>query len=640
LRGLTLVLCAAVWVGALVVHQLSQANGRYDGSWLLVLTSGLVVTALAMTFLVTASRSERRALERLEVAAAELARQERYFRKLVANSTDLVMVTDRAGKLRYVSPSSWHLLGAADTKLVGVPVRNLVHRDDAPILQDTIGRGIASGSGTVGPVELRMRRGDGTYRWFETVTVNLLEDPDVRGVVWTSADVTERRERGEELAAQATHDALTGLPNRTLLFEQLERALLRNAAADTCTAVLFVDLDRFKVINDSLGHSAGDELLVRVAARLRHAVRPGDTVARFGGDEFVVIAEGVAGVAETRQIADRLAATLAAPFHVLGHEVFVSASVGMTMAAPQDTPETLLRDADTAMYRAKDEGRGRSVLFDEQTRRKALDRLTLENALHHAIDRGEMVMHYQPQVDLESGTFIGLEALLRWQHPIRGLLTPEHFMTMAEDTGLVVAIGEWMLTEVCTQAEQWNRMRNGSGPLLMGVNISARELAEPRLVERVERALERSGLAPESLCIEITEGALMQDVEATVRTLRTLKRIGVKLAIDDFGTGYASLGHLKRFPVDSLKIDRTFVDGLGTDPDDRVIAAAVIGLAHALGVTAVAEGVETDVHVAELRALRCDGAQGWLYGRPADARAIEGSVLKVPGGIRSLLDEH
>jgi EAL domain-containing protein (putative c-di-GMP-specific phosphodiesterase class I) len=213
-------------------------------------------------------------------------------------------------------------------------------------------------------------------------------------------------------------------------------------------------------------------------------------------------------------------------------------------------------------------------------------------------------------------------------------------MTMAEDTGLVVAIGEWMLTEVCTQAEQWNRMRNGSGPLLMGVNISARELAEPRLVERVERALERSGLAPESLCVEITEGALMQDVEATVRTLRTLKRLGVKLAIDDFGTGYASLGHLKRFPVDSLKIDRTFVDGLGTDPDDRVIAAAVIGLAHALGVTAVAEGVENEVHVAELRALRCDGAQGWLYGRPADARAIEGSVLKVPGGIRSLLDEH
>ncbi|HEX5614888.1 MAG TPA: EAL domain-containing protein, partial [Acidimicrobiia bacterium] len=256
--------------------------------------------------------------------------------------------------------------------------------------------------------------------------------------------------------------------------------------------------------------------------------------------------------------------------------------------------------------------------------------------LHHSIERGEMVMHYQPQIDIATGAIVGLEALLRWQHPIRGLLIPEPFMELAEDTGLVVPIGEWMLVEVCIQAERWNRLRNGSGPIITGVNISARELAEPKLIERVERALEVSGLAPETLCIEITEGALMQDVEATVRTLRTLKKLGVKLAIDDFGTGYASLGHLKRFPVDSLKIDRTFVSGLGSDPDDRVIAAAVIGLAHALGVTAVAEGVETEIQVNELRALRCDGAQGWLYGRPVDARSIEGPLLHAVGFPASL----
>jgi EAL domain-containing protein (putative c-di-GMP-specific phosphodiesterase class I) len=269
------------------------------------------------------------------------------------------------------------------------------------------------------------------------------------------------------------------------------------------------------------------------------------------------------------------------------------------------------------------------MLFDETARRDALDRLTLENALHHAIARNELVMHYQPQVDLTSGRMTGVEALLRWQHPVRGLLSPKHFMALAEETGLVVEIGEWALQEACNQAQLWLDIARGAGiaPLGVAVNLSARQLGELRLVQRVERALATTGVPADLLCLEITEGALMHDVEATVHALKGLKDLGVRLVIDDFGTGYASLGHLKRFPVDGLKVDRDFVDGLGTDPDDRVITAAVIGLAHALGVTALAEGVETEVQVAELKALRCDAAQGYLYGRPVEDRVVDRLLL-------------
>jgi len=464
-----------------------------------------------------------------------------------------------------------------------------------------------------------------------TFTVFFVEQSSPNGGDWALIDLAvhlakiavERQESQDALAHQALHDPVTTLPNRTLFLDRLSHALSRTGRATTTVAVLFLDLDRFKLINDSLGHDTGDKLLVAVADRIRGCLRAGDTAARLRGDEFTVLCEDVEGQDDAVGVADRLADAMTRPFDLDGDEVFLSASVGIALpTSSDDTAETLLRNADSAMYRAKERGRARHELFDDGMRAGAVARLQVEKDLHRALERDELRVVYQPEVELATGQVVAVEALLRWEHPERGVVGPAEFIEVSEETGLIVPIGEWVIEEACRQGAEWQRLYPDRPPLSVWVNLSARQLASPDLVPTVERALSRAGVGPGSLCLEITESVVMSDAPSSITLLRALKDLGVSLGIDDFGTGYSSLGYLKRFPVDVLKVDRGFVDGLGVDSEDSAIVAAVVSMAHALGMTAVAEGVETAGQVAELRALGCDLAQGYYFARPQPPSAI------------------
>ena len=416
---------------------------------------------------------------------------------------------------------------------------------------------------------------------------------------------------------QAVHDALTGLPNRTLFADRIQHALDAAPRRGTQVAVLFCDLDDFKVVNDSLGHQQGDGLLVEVASRLRSGLRAGDTVARFGGDEFGILLEEVGDVTDAVRVAELVVELLASPFRVGVREHVIGCSIGIALSGPgSDTPEALVRDADAAMYRAKTRGRGGHEVFDEAMRTRALARLRTEAELRRAIAGGELRVHYQPIVTLPDGLLLGAEALVRWQHPERGMLPPADFIAIAEQSGLVVPIGRWVLEEACREAAGW-----ADPGLTVSVNLSPRQVGDG-LIEAVADAITRSRLEPGRLALEITEGTLLEDSDAARGTLKALKALGVQLVLDDFGTGYSSLGYLKRLPLDGLKIDRSFVDGLGTDADDSAIVSAVAGMAASLGLTLIAEGVETDAQLAELRRLACERAQGFLFGRPMGPRGF------------------
>ena len=428
----------------------------------------------------------------------------------------------------------------------------------------------------------------------------------------------ERKEFENRLALEFMHDPLTHLPNRLLFLDRLSQAVARGQRTHADVAVLFLDLDRFKNVNDSLGHDAGDELLVAVARRLEGVLRPGDTVARFGGDEFTILCEDLpheAARARAVEIAQRLLTSVDRPFAVRATETFIGISIGIALTATGDeTPDELLREADAAMYHAKETGRGRAEVFDDTMRARALARHATENALSQAIERGELRVFFQPIVSLHTARCVGAESLVRWQHPERGLVLPADFVPLAEDSGLIVPLGAWVLEQAADQAAQWQLA--GDQAFVVSVNLSARQMAEPDLATRVKAVLENTGARPESLCFEITETALMEDADAMRHVIETVRALGVHFSIDDFGTGYSSLGYLKRFSVDCVKIDRTFVEGISDDEDDRAIVSAVIGLAHALGLRVVAEGVEREAQLAQLVALGCDEAQGYFFAPP------------------------
>jgi diguanylate cyclase (GGDEF)-like protein len=428
---------------------------------------------------------------------------------------------------------------------------------------------------------------------------------------------------------QAVHDALTGLPNRTLFADRVQHALAGARRRGTRVAVLFCDLDNFKVVNDSLGHHAGDELLVLVAERLREMLRATDTVARFGGDEFGILLEDVASERDAMLVAEQVIAVFQQPFQLAAGTHVVSGSIGIALSgAAADSPADLVRDADAAMYRAKLGGRNGYEVFDEGMRARAVQRMSVESDLRGALERDELRLVFQPIVSLADGHVLGAEALIRWQHPERGLLGPGEFITVAEESGLIVPIGDWVLASACREAAAWVAEQ----PLMVSVNLSPRQVS-PRLIDAVAAAITDSGLDPDLLALEITEGVLLGDSDASRGTLKALKALGVHLVLDDFGTGYSSLGYLKRLPLDGIKIDRSFVDGLGTDADDSAIVSAVAGMANSLGLTLIAEGVESLAQVKELQQLACQRAQGFHFARPMDPDAFR--ALIDPRGRRS-----
>jgi diguanylate cyclase (GGDEF)-like protein/PAS domain S-box-containing protein len=434
--------------------------------------------------------------------------------------------------------------------------------------------------------------------------------------------VLDRRRAEEETLHRAFHDGLTGLPNRTLFVHRLQRTLERWGVRASSVGVFVVDLDHFKVINDSLGHELGDALIIEVANRLRDCVRPGDMVARLGGDEFALMCEDATSIERVESMASRIAEELDVPIEIAGRAIHVSASVGIALpSSPNATAASLLRDADVALYQAKDRGRGGYALFEETHRAQAVTRLETESELRRALPAGELRVHYQPTVDLTSGRTTGAEALVRWIHPTRGMIRPTEFIPIAEQTDLIDLVGTWVLREACRQLAEWSSDPVTSS-LTVAVNLSARQLCQPRLASEVALVISQLGVDPSKLCLEITESALMIDLDRAIHAVRELKTLGLRIAVDDFGTGYSSLSYLTRLPVDVVKIDRSFIAAIAHDDQDRAVTRGIIDLAHSLRLTVVAEGVETDEQLILLHQMGCDEAQGYLFARPDVASAI------------------
>jgi diguanylate cyclase (GGDEF)-like protein/PAS domain S-box-containing protein len=503
----------------------------------------------------------------------------------------------------------------------------VVHPDDRQLLREKIDSALYGGEAY--DFEHRVVRLDGRERIVHG-RAEVIRDEEGKPLrmVGTIHDVTERKALEERLEYQALHDTLTGLPNRALFMDRLEHALVRARRRKGKLAVLFMDLDNFKVINDSLGHVAGDKLLVAVADRLRACLRPEDTAARLGGDEFTILLEDLKEVGEATRVAERIAEALRTAFSLDGREMFVTSSVGIALwDDTREHPADLLRNADLAMYRAKHAGKARYEVFEERMNARALERLEMENALRRALDRREFVVHYQPVVALDAGEVVGFEALVRWWRPDHSLMTFDEFVLLAEDAGLIVPIRQWALREVCRQAREWQQQYPGDPPPTMFANLSARQLQDPNLTRIISQIAEDTGFDPRRLELEITESIAMGDAKATAAALEELKALGVRVAIDDFGTGYSSLSYLGRFPVDSLKIARSFVNRLGEDSGITVLVSGMINLAHALGLKVVAEGVETAEQLRQLKGLGCDLVQGNYLSRALPGEAA-GAMLK------------
>jgi diguanylate cyclase (GGDEF)-like protein/PAS domain S-box-containing protein len=552
------------------------------------------------------------------------ARNVSQFRTLVHHASDLITVIDPTGTIVYQSPSVQRLVGHGPGDLMGSSYFDLIVDEDVEHVRSLLGDETTAPESTV-TAEYRLRHADGSSRHVESIVSNLIDDPTVNGLVLNTRDVTDRKILEEELAHQAFHDSLTGLSNRAVFHDRIDHALARSGRHGYRLAVFLLDLDGFKTINDSLGHDAGDQLLIAVAKRLEFQGRTSDTVARIGGDEFGILLEDDADEMRARALADRALSAFAVPFDVRGREVFIRASIGIALSVPGDSaPDELLRNADTAMYAAKAAGKARYEFFRPFMHTQALERFEVQADLERALVRGEFVVHYQPIVDFETGAASGVEALVRWNHPRRGLLGPLEFIPIAEETGAIVPLGAWVLGEACRQTARWRATHAAATDLGVSVNLSTRQLLEADLVTQVRDVLEASGLEPAALTLELTEGSLMQNVEETVAKLRALKELGVRLAIDDFGTGSSSLGYLQRFPIDTLKIDKSFVDGIATDDsEDPALVRAIVQMASTLSLATIAEGIEAADQLEELRSAGCRTGQGYLFARPLQADALE-----------------
>jgi len=580
---------------------------------------GLAIGAVVMTTL-GVLRQLMAVQQNVRLLAETAVRQnEARFRSLVQHSSDVILIIDAGAIVRYVSPSAARVLRYDVTTLPGRSLHSLVDPADQPRVEKFVLEAAGS-TGISVPTEWRFRQPDGSPLHAEVVATNLLTDPTVRGIVLNTRDVSERKRLESELLHQAFHDPLTGLANRALFRDRVSHALALALRQRRHIAVLFLDLDDFKKVNDSLGHSAGDRLLVAAAERFRSCARATDTVARLGGDEFAILVEDAASTSDHEALAERLRAAMAQPFTLGGTEVFVSSSIGLatsggdsTADSPLEAADEVLRNADVAMYAAKRAGKGRIEAYQTTMSADVLHRLELERALRHALEHEELLLHYQPIVSIRSGTVIGLEALVRWEHPEFGHLLPQHFIPLAEETGLITRVGNWVLNEACRQLMEW-RAGGLAGDLWISVNVSSRELLHDRdIASDVARVLEETGLGAGHLVLEITESVLMQQTANALDKLRQLKGLGIRLAIDDFGTGYSSLSYLKRFPIDVLKIARPFIEDVDAGRDHAALAQAIVGLSRTLHLSAVAEGIETARQAEALLELGCEYGQGHLF---------------------------
>jgi diguanylate cyclase (GGDEF)-like protein/PAS domain S-box-containing protein len=562
---------------------------------------------------------DREVMTEISYARRSVAR----FQTLVQNASDVIMIVRPDTTITYQTPSTLRILGYAPGSLEGRQLATLLHPDD--VEQALAGcTAVAVKAGSSVTALWRIRHIDGSWRRIEVITTNLLSDPTVEGMVLTMRDVTERMGLEEELKHQAFHDALSGLANRALFRDRLEHALLRAARSHTALAVLFIDLDDFKLVNDSLGHAAGDELLVTVATRISSSLRAGDTAARFGGDEFAVLLEQISSPDEAFEVASRIIAEVSTVVVIEDHDLTPGASIGIVFSpAGVEDPADLMQAADVAMYAAKAGGKGRYELYRPALKSAILDRLERTADLQRALDNREFELYYQPIVGLEAGDLAGHEALVRWNHPIRGLLLPGQFVPLAEETGLIVPLGRWALREACQQARFWQLRHSRAGAMRINVNVSAMQFQHVDLVQDVATALLDTGLAAEYLVLEITESMLVENVEVIIERLRELKELGVELAIDDFGTGYSSLSYLKNFPIDILKLDKSFVDDIGDATANGALAESIVMLAKKLNLQTIAEGIEDQGQLDALRSFGCQFGQGFYLAEPLTSREVD-----------------
>jgi len=550
-------------------------------------------------------------------------RGEARFQTLVQNASDVILIVRPDTTITYCTPSANRILGYPDGSLEGRQFTTLLHPDD--IEQALAGyTSVAFRAGASISAKWRIRHCDGSWRYVEVTTTNLLSEPTLEGIVLTLRDVSERTDLEEELKHQAFHDALSGLANRALFRDRLEHALARAARSKTSLAVLFLDLDDFKLVNDTLGHTAGDALLVAVAGRLLQSLRSGDTAARFGGDEFAILLEETTGPEEACQAAERLISGLRTPIVIDDHEIQVRASVGIALSqAGRKDPTELMQAADVAMYAAKAHGKGCYEVYQPDLQAAIVRRLDRTADLQRAIESREFIVHYQPIVSLDGGHAVGLEALVRWRHPEHGLLLPDEFIALAEETGLVVPLDQLVLKEACFQTREWQFCHSGAREMWVSVNISAKHFQHEGLVEDVSTALRESGLDPRFLVLEITEGVFLQEAESVIERMLELKGLGVSFAIDDFGTGYSSLSYLRRFPIDILKLDKSFVDNVAVSAEDGALAETIVQLGKNLHLQTLAEGIEHAPQLEALRALGCQLGQGFYFTKGLQASEID-----------------
>jgi diguanylate cyclase (GGDEF)-like protein/PAS domain S-box-containing protein len=609
-----------------------EGIGRFLGwnALVLILLAVIRQVVVLLENLSLTTHLEQRVRER----TAELDRSERRFRSLVQNSSDVITVVDGNGTITYQSPSIERVLGRDSDVLVDASYFDLVHLDDHLALAALIDAA-RTRQGTNVAAELRVRTASGTWRHTEVLATSLLDDAHVGGIVLNARDVTERKELEQQLAHQAFHDPLTGLANRSLFADRLDHALQQAARRRRPLAVLYFDLDGFKSINDTLGHAAGDVLLKDVATRLASCVRSGDTISRWGGDEFGILLEELATDAEANAAAERLIDTLRDPFWIASTEVFVSASIGIVVSeVGAEACDDLLRYADLAMYRAKVERTGSYCRYEPEMQADVKARVELDRDLRQAIEREELSVAYQPIVDLTTRRIVGVEALARWTHPVRGAIPPIEFIPVAEANGLILEIGKFVLREACRNAQVW---REGCEGFSLSVNLSARQLNDS-LVSTILEILSESGLDPSALVLEITESMLIDQSAEPLGVLQTLRQLGISLAIDDFGTGYSSLSYLHRFPVDILKVDRSFIQLLGTTQEPG-LARSIVRLGDELGLRTVAEGIEYDEQLAALQHLGCTLGQGYLFAAPMRedeiSAQLNGSAVLAPAPPRA-----